>query len=112
MGDQVRSAIAYAMQGDFKAELQALLERHNSTDVDRIAQLTARVQHINDNVIESIDKILRRQEKIDLLVNRSEMLSDSSSSFQRAAHAYNEQQIWWKDKRKLGLVLALIAIGI
>eukprot|EP00913_Durusdinium_trenchii_P004908 g4555.t1 len=69
----VESAIAYGMQSDFREELQFLLERYNSPDVDRVASMMAKVQHINDHLMESIDKILERQEKIELLVSRSQM---------------------------------------
>eukprot|EP00434_Breviolum_minutum_P009932 symbB.v1.2.008754.t1/scaffold544.1/size189386/11 len=68
--EQTESAIAYGMQSDFREELQFLLERYNSPDVDRVASMMAKVQHINDHLMESIDKILERQEKIELLATR------------------------------------------
>merc|ERR1712023_523922 len=61
--ERVSVAIAYEMQGDFRENLKSLMEKYNSPDVDRVASMMSKVQHINDTIMESIDKILERQEK-------------------------------------------------
>lgn len=82
---QVAAAEANGMQAEFRPEIEALVEKYNAPNADRVACLMEKVQHINDNIMESIDKILERQDKIDLLVNRSQLLSNSSASFRREA---------------------------
>jgi len=109
--DQVQSAIAYGMNGDFRGELQLLMDRFNSPDADRVAQLNAKVADINDKLMESIDRILERQEKIELLVNRSEVLSTSSVSFRREAEQVR-RRMWWRNTRTLAMLSLAALVGI
>ncbi|CAK9056827.1 unnamed protein product [Durusdinium trenchii] len=109
--EQVESAIAYGMQSDFREELQFLLERYNSPDVDRVASMMAKVQHINDHLMESIDKILERQEKIELLVSRSQVLSESASSFRRDAEQLR-RLVWWGNVKKMAIIAGLVILVI
>merc|ERR1712060_960034 len=81
---------------------------YNSPNDARIASMLQTVQHINDNLMDSIEKILERQEKIELLVTRSQMLSMSSSSFRREA-VQVRQRIWWQNLR-MWLILAGIVL--
>jgi len=109
--EQTESAIAYGMQSDFREELQFLLERYNSPDVDRVASMMAKVQHINDHLMESIDKILERQEKIELLVSRSQVLSESASSFRRDAEQLR-RLVWWGNVKKMALLISIVVLVI
>merc|ERR1712217_355580 len=108
---QVQSAIAYGMNSEFRSTLQDLMEKHNSPDADRVAAMMVKVQNINDNLMESIDKILERQEKIELLVNRSQALSQSSSSFRREAVRLR-RVVWWHNARSMAMLISLGVIAI
>merc|ERR1712194_251462 len=108
---QVQSAIAYGMKNEFKNTLQELMEKNNSPDADRVASMMVKVQNINDNLMESIDKILERQEKIELLVNRSQALSQSSSSFRRVA-VNLRRVVWWRNFRTMAMLIALGVVAI
>ncbi|CAK0788473.1 unnamed protein product, partial [Prorocentrum cordatum] len=83
--EQVAVDVPPRIGAEFRGELQALVEKYNSPDADRVARLNAKVADINDRLMESVDKILERQERIELLVDRSEVLSSSSRSFRAAA---------------------------
>lgn len=91
--------------------LRQLLERYNSPDVDRVSSMMAKVQHINDHLMESIDKILERQEKIELLVSRSQVLSDSASSFRRDAEQLR-RLVWWGNVRKMAMAAGCLVLVI
>ncbi|CAE7633380.1 vamp7B [Symbiodinium pilosum] len=107
----VESAIAYGMQSDFRERLKLLMEKFNSPDVDRVANMMAKVQHINDHLMDSIDKILERQEKIDLLVHRSEVLSAAASSFRRDAE-HLRRHVWWQNFRAMALVAFVLLAAV
>merc|ERR1712150_189256 len=111
--DQVESAIAYAMQGNFREELKLLMERYNSPDADRVVKLSEKVRHINDQLMESIDKILMRQQQIELLVNQSRLLDENSGSFQRHAQGLHEsRKEWWRNRRTLGLLALVVTVTL
>mmetsp|Transcript_30047 Transcript_30047/g.55451 ORF Transcript_30047/g.55451 Transcript_30047/m.55451 type:complete len:232 (-) Transcript_30047:109-804(-) len=111
--DEVATASAWGLQKDFGDKIRLYMEKFNSPESDKITSMMAKVQHINDNLVESIDKILERQDKIELLVNRSQLLSESSSSFSREAQRLR-RVVWWRNTRKLAIfaVVGILAILI
>lgn len=108
--NQVAEAVAHGMQSEFQGEIRILIDKYNSPNADRVGAMMQRVQHINDNLIDGFDKILERQEKIDLLVNRCQNLSDSSNSFRREAERVR-RVVWWKNTRCL-LLLGLVVVVV
>lgn len=113
--NQVSVATAWGLQREFGNEIRLQMEKFNSPDSDRITSMMAKVQHINDNLVESIDKILERQDKIELLVNRSQLLSESSSSFSRDAQRLH-RVVWWRNTKKIiiftvvGIIVLLVIL--
>eukprot|EP00443_Scrippsiella_acuminata_P121048 CAMPEP_0115667584 /NCGR_PEP_ID=MMETSP0272-20121206/50019_1 /TAXON_ID=71861 /ORGANISM="Scrippsiella trochoidea, Strain CCMP3099" /LENGTH=202 /DNA_ID=CAMNT_0003106143 /DNA_START=15 /DNA_END=618 /DNA_ORIENTATION=+ len=65
---QIASASNLGMQLEFYGEIQACIEKYNAPDADRVASLSAKVRQVNDTLMDNIDKILERQDKIDVLV--------------------------------------------
>mmetsp|Transcript_68939 Transcript_68939/g.194437 ORF Transcript_68939/g.194437 Transcript_68939/m.194437 type:complete len:233 (+) Transcript_68939:144-842(+) len=112
--DEVQSAIAYGMQHEFKGEIRALMEQYNSPNADKLTYLTEMVNKIKDDAMESIDKIIERQDRIELLVTRTMSLSDSSGSFRRGAEGLRNT-MWWRNVRtllKVGGVAVLVILII
>lgn len=91
-------AIALAMQSEFQSEIEKLVSMYNSDDVDQIARVKAQINEIHDGMIENIDKILLRQEKIELLVEKTEYLNQSANVFRRDA-AELHSRMYWSEKK-------------
>jgi len=106
--EEIQCAIAYGMRAEFDGQIQVLMDKYNDPREDRVQHLLQTVHEITDDVMESIDQILGRQEKIELLVNRSQSLAISSSSFRREA-VQVRNVIWWQNT-KIKLLLAFLAI--
>lgn len=106
--ETIKAASAQSLQSDyqdFRSDIRDLMAKYNSPNADRVANMMGKVQHINDNLMESIDKILERQEKIDVLVQRSEVLATSSTTFRREAQTL-ARVMWWRNAK------VLICIGV
>merc|ERR1712113_820448 len=74
----VRMATDQSLSTDyqaFKDEIQTTMQRCNSPNADRITTMMKKVEHINDKLMESMDKLLDRQEKIEVLIQQSENLA-------------------------------------
>jgi len=106
--DQVANATTLGMQSSFSDEVRRLVEHYNSPDQDRTTVLTAKVRDINEDLMESIDKLMQRGEQIDQLVDRSNLLSLNSASFQRAAERYQRRQACCS----LRVVIVLTVLGV
>mmetsp|Transcript_41704 Transcript_41704/g.73253 ORF Transcript_41704/g.73253 Transcript_41704/m.73253 type:complete len:250 (+) Transcript_41704:47-796(+) len=98
------------IQADFAAEIRGLMERHNKPDADRVTRLSMKTEQIHEHLMVSIDKLMERGEKIDLLVQQTEGLSEGSTSFHRTAVALRRTYWWQSIKTKIVLVLAALLL--
>lgn len=73
-GDRAKTAIAFAFNADFARVLQAQMEKHNSDSDPKIARIRQQIGEVKDVMMESIDRVLLRGEKIELLVDKTEVL--------------------------------------
>jgi len=114
--ETIKAADAQSLMSDyqaFRSDIRDLMAKYNSPNADRVQNMMGKVQHINDNLMESIDKILERQEKIDVLVQRSEVLATSSTTFRREAQTL-ARVMWWRNAKVLACLSfsALAFIGV
>eukprot|EP00929_Paragymnodinium_shiwhaense_P099352 TRINITY_DN60989_c0_g1_i1.p1 TRINITY_DN60989_c0_g1~~TRINITY_DN60989_c0_g1_i1.p1 ORF type:complete len:266 (+),score=61.32 TRINITY_DN60989_c0_g1_i1:61-858(+) len=97
-------------QRDFEAKLSNVIEKFNDPNADRIAGIKEKVKNINDTLTEGIEKILERSEKIELLVEKSQVLMNDSVSFRTAARDVH-RQAWWRNAKMIAcLVFAIILV--
>lgn len=59
-------------------------------------------------MIENIDKVLERGERIDLLVDKSEALNEQSFVFKKNAKKLKDE-MWWKNTK---MILMFSGVGI
>lgn len=79
-GLQVATAIAYAMNTEFSKVLsQQMVYYSQSREVDTISQVHGQIDELKNIVIKNIDSIRDRGEKLELLVNKTENLSNNVS---------------------------------
>lgn len=99
------------VQEEFSPQMQLIMERFNSPNADRAACIAQKVQTINDCLMESIDRILERQERIELLVQKSEELRTDSVAFRTAARQVR-RRVWWRHKRTIICLTLVVLIVI
>jgi len=97
-GDLAHTAIALAMQSDFERHITELVEHYNSDDADDISRVKQKITDVQNTMVDSIDKILLRQEKIEILVEKTELLSNTSDVFRRGATDLH-RTMWWREKK-------------
>ena len=110
-----RLAVALQMNPEFQPELRGLMDKFNQAADTSTDRIRAHIAEISDNMVDNIDKIMQRQEKIELLVEKTESLSQTALQFRR--QAVNVRQIlWWRDVRAkvtmltIGIVLVLLLV--
>lgn len=108
------AALAEGMQEEFSEDLKQLMETYNSGKLDRVAKAMETVQGINEGLVESLQKLMEREEKIEKLVQRSEALAGESQSFRRQSLQL-ERNTRWKNVRRMvicGLVVLIVILVI
>ncbi|WRT66331.1 uncharacterized protein IL334_003286 [Kwoniella shivajii] len=108
--DEVVSASAHSL-GDFENELAKLMHQYTtSPPADPLRQAQSDLNNVKDIMVQNIDSILQRGERLDLLVDKTDTLAGQAYAFRRGARNVRRQQ-WWKNARitaLTGVVLILI----
>jgi vesicle-associated membrane protein 7 len=115
-GERVHSAIAFSMNTEFQKYLQDRMEFFNEGKADAVGRVKDRLESVKTVMVQNIDKVLDRGEKIELLVDQSDALQRTAHRFKRDARTL-ERHMWWKNIKMwmfiilLVLVVAYIIIG-
>ncbi|KAM3144942.1 hypothetical protein pb186bvf_002947 [Paramecium bursaria] len=104
-------AIAYGLNDQFSKVQKTKVEFYNSAEADKIKQIQEQVQKTNEIMMENLDKLLERGEKIDILVQKTQIMVNISTDMKNNATTLR-RQMWWRNK-KMGLILCLlITLGV
>jgi len=104
-------ANAYEMNEEFHRVLQSQMQyftRHK----DPMAQVKGEVDEVKDLVSQTIEKVIDRNERIELIVDRSEELSRSSYSFRRSSTTLKRAMMCKNLKTTLTLAAVILVIII
>ncbi|KAI8036357.1 hypothetical protein M5D96_010950 [Drosophila gunungcola] len=132
-GLQVATAIAYSMNTEFSKILaQQMVYFSQSREVDTISRVHGQIDELKDIMVKNIDSLRDRGEKLELLVNKTENLSNNvrchqvswemlpyllflqSVAFRKASRNL-ARQMFWKNIRiyvVVGLVITFIVYVI
>eukprot|EP00656_Telonema_subtile_P019032 TRINITY_DN20341_c0_g1_i2.p2 TRINITY_DN20341_c0_g1~~TRINITY_DN20341_c0_g1_i2.p2 ORF type:complete len:256 (-),score=81.52 TRINITY_DN20341_c0_g1_i2:50-817(-) len=119
VGEQMPEQWKVAMEA--KPVLEALMAGLNAVDKPKDAKterVKAGLSGVKDDLIVNIEKVIDRGEKMDSLLDKSEDLASSSSSFKSSARAA-ARLMWWESVKQklylagfglLGLVVLLLLL--
>jgi vesicle-associated membrane protein 7 len=96
----------------FREEMKRIVTHWNSESAgnERLQRMTQSVKDIHENLLDSIDHLMERGEKIDVLVSRSQILSESSDSFRRETRVLTNRIRWRNIKSYIILGLLVLAV--
>ncbi|RSH79835.1 uncharacterized protein EHS24_009495 [Apiotrichum porosum] len=84
---------------EFDAELSRLMHQYQTAPpADPLKQAQTDLNNVKDIMVQNIDSILQRGERLDLLVDKTDTLAGQAYAFRRGARAVRRQQ-WWKNTR-------------
>jgi vesicle-associated membrane protein 7 len=106
-----RTAVALQMNAEFQPVIRGLMEKYNEASDSSIDRIRTHTAEITENMIESIDKIMQRQEKIELLVEKTETLNRTAIQFRRQAVDVR-RTLWWRDVRAKFVMVTIILVLI
>lgn len=110
-GERAMKAIAFAMNEDFSRVLKTDMEYFNENpDADRMGALRGQIDEVRGIMVENIEKVLQRGEKIELLVDKTDALSQSAFQFKKQAKQV-KNVMWWKNV-KIMCIIGLICLAV
>ena len=109
--DQCANAFAFAMNEEFSPVLNDVMTHYNSgnplMDGDHIGRVQGQIEEVKEVMVQNIEKVLERGERIELLVDKSEQLQQTSFKFESTSRQLQRTMYWRKIKRR-----ALIGLGV
>lgn len=118
-GSNVYSALPYSLDSEFSPYLHVQMNKYSKVQQNasleeaaggssKVQEVQSQLDELKDIMVQNIDSITDRGENLNLLVDKTEDLNDSSISFKKASTNL-ARKMWWK-KMKMTLVLAFVVI--
>jgi hypothetical protein len=84
-GSVEQSALAFSLNDIFSPVLRQRMEyfSENPNAADGIARVQAQIDNVKEVMVENIDRVLERGEKIELLVDKTEKLNQQAFKFEK-----------------------------
>nr|XP_043606053.1 vesicle-associated membrane protein 711 [Erigeron canadensis] len=110
-GRAVLSAQAYGMNDEFSRVLSQQMEYYsNDPNADRINRLKGEMGQVRTVMIENIDKVLERGDRLELLVDKTANMQTNTLRFRKQTRRYRST-VWWRNvKLTVALILLILVI--
>merc|ERR1711862_320750 len=103
-------AIAFSMNEAFSVVIKDRMEYYNSPNpnIDNIGVVRNQIDEVKDIMVQNIEKVLERGEKIELLVDKTDRLNQQAYRFQASSRELRRAIYWRKIRTKIGLSVIII----
>ncbi|XP_027334444.1 vesicle-associated membrane protein 722-like isoform X2 [Abrus precatorius] len=114
-GGRATTATAKSLNRDFGPKLKEHMQycADHPEEVSKLAKVKAQVSEVKDVMMENIEKVLDRGEKIEVLVDKTENLRYQAQDF-RQQGTQLRRKMWYQNMKikliVLGIIIALILI--
>ncbi|KAI8970580.1 VAMP/synaptobrevin-like protein [Trametes punicea] len=105
---------AYSLQGTFGPVIAQLMTQYNTNPpTDELSRAQAELAQVKDIMVQNVEQILSRGERIELLVDKTDNMASQATAFRRGARTVR-RSMWWKNTRILALsvVVALVLLWV
>jgi vesicle-associated membrane protein 7 len=103
-------APAYAMNDEFSRVLHQQMEFFSSnTSADTLNRVRSEVGEIRTIMVDNIEKILERGDRIELLVDKTATMQDGAFHFKKQSKRLR-RALWMKNAKLLALLTCLIVV--
>ncbi|KAI9511976.1 vesicle-associated membrane protein [Russula earlei] len=100
----------HALQSTLGPVISQLVYTYNtSPPTDDISRAQAELAQVKDIMVQNVEQILSRGERIELLVDKTDTMASQATAFRRGARTVR-RQMWWKNKRVLGLGILVFLV--
>ncbi|CAL5044284.1 unnamed protein product [Urochloa decumbens] len=96
-GRAALTALAYAMNDEFSRVLSQQMEYYsNDPNADRINRMRGEINQVRSVMIDNIDKVLERGDRLELLVDKTANMQGNTVRFKRQARRFRNT-VWWRN---------------
>ncbi|GFH61068.1 hypothetical protein CTEN210_17544 [Chaetoceros tenuissimus] len=101
--DNAQRAIAFSFNEEFAPVIQQRMEYFNSGGaMDNIDQLKNQIDNVKEGMVQNIEKVLERGEKIELLVDKTDRLNQQAFRFEASSRGLR-RHLYWRRVRNIAI---------
>lgn len=93
-----QTAIAFSMNEEFSPVIERRMDFFNSDEADRtidnIGHVKSQIDEVRDAMVQNIEKVLERGEKIELLVDKTDRLNQQAFRFESSSRSLRRAMYW------------------
>jgi vesicle-associated membrane protein 7 len=100
--DIPQRAIAFSLNEEFSKVIQERMDYYNTagSHVDSISAVQNQIEDVKGVMVQNIEKVLERGEKIELLVDKTDRLNQQAFRFESSSRKLRAA-MWWKNARSM-----------
>ncbi|KAL8152644.1 hypothetical protein V2J09_010404 [Rumex salicifolius] len=111
-GRSILTAPAYAMNDEFSRVLSQRIEYYsNDPNSDSINRIKGELSQVRNVMIDNIDKVLERGERLELLVDKTSTMQRNIVRFKGQARRFRAT-VWWRNFRLMFAVIVVLLVII
>eukprot|EP00614_Pseudopedinella_elastica_P042203 CAMPEP_0181260402 /NCGR_PEP_ID=MMETSP1097-20121128/926_1 /TAXON_ID=35684 /ORGANISM="Pseudopedinella elastica, Strain CCMP716" /LENGTH=210 /DNA_ID=CAMNT_0023358917 /DNA_START=27 /DNA_END=659 /DNA_ORIENTATION=- len=111
-GEAARTAIAFAMNEDFgRTTLASQMAYFNGPSGDALAQVNTKIDDVKNVMVQNIEAVLERGEKLELLVDKTDQLQSQAFMFSKSSKKLRTAMYWRKVKCYAAIFLAVVFVA-
>jgi vesicle-associated membrane protein 7 len=102
---------SYGLQGTFSPAISSLMHSYNTAPPpDELTRAQTELNQVKDIMVQNVEQILSRGERIELLVDKTDTMASQATAFRRGARSVR-RQMWWKNTKimALSVVVGLVS---
>ncbi|EOY31172.1 Vesicle-associated membrane protein 713 isoform 2 [Theobroma cacao] len=112
MADDASGTSAYAMNDEFSRVLSQQMDHFsNDPNADRLNRLKGEMSQVRSVMIDNIEKVLERGDRLALLVEKTSAMQGNTLRFKRQARRY-KNALWWRDCKFTATLILLLLLVI
>ncbi|KAJ7312872.1 VAMP/synaptobrevin-like protein [Mycena albidolilacea] len=94
---------AHGLQGSFGPVIAALMHTYNTAPPeDELARAQTELNQVKNIMVQNVEQILSRGERIELLVDKTDVMAGQATAFRRGARNVR-RQMWWRNTKIMAL---------
>ncbi|XP_020572748.1 vesicle-associated membrane protein 711-like [Phalaenopsis equestris] len=109
-GRACHSALAYAMNDEFSRVLSQQMNYYSSDpNADRINRMRCEMSQVRNVMLDNIDKVLERGDRLELLVDKTANMQEKTFHFRKQARRF-QSTVWWRNVKLAASLIILLLI--
>lgn len=109
---EAQTAIAFSFNEEFSKIICQRMEYYNNGGaVDNIDVVKNQIDELKDGMVQNIETLLERGEKIELLVDKTDRLNQQAFRFESSSRNLR-RHLYWRKLRNIGICSLIVALVI